>query len=264
MTSTLLFFGDIVGNPGRQAVDAAVSELKRRYEADFVIANAENAAHGSGLTVKLANQILRSGVDVITSGDHIFRQRDHEDVVKINEVLRPANFPDAALGRGYGVYDLPNGKGKIAVINIIGRIFMEPVQCPFLTADKIIDSLRNDGIVTIFIDIHAEATSEKIAFARRYAGKVTAIIGTHTHVQTNDAEIFNGTAYLTDAGMCGPHDGVIGRQYEPVIRKMMTHMPTRFDVSNGDLRANGAAVRFDELIGKALSIQPLTFKLPNA
>lgn len=254
MTLTLLCFGDVVGRPGRQGVTAVLRQLKSRYHPAFSVVNAENAAGGSGISASVSSKLFSAGTDVITTGDHFYRNKEFVTVVDDVRVLRPANFPVSAQGHGWGVYETAAGC-RIGVINLMGRIFMEPQRCPFEIADEIIPKLREQTPL-IVVDMHAEATSEKIALGWHLAGKVSAIVGTHTHIQTADERILpGGTAYITDLGMSGPYDSVIGREKAPVLQKLRTGMPARFDVARGDVRACGVVVQLDVNSGRAVSIE---------
>jgi metallophosphoesterase (TIGR00282 family) len=259
----ILFIGDIVGEPGRRAVKILLPKLRERHALDFVIANGENSAGGSGITPKIAEELFGYGVDVITSGDHLWDQKEVMELL-LNEkrFLRPLNYPADVPGRGGGIFEVTNSKFKIAVLNAQGRTFMPPLENPFLLALEEVKRLRKQTKI-IFVDFHAEATSEKIAFARMLDGQISAVIGTHTHVQTADEQIFpGGTAYLTDAGFTGPHESVLGREIEPVLKKFLTGMPQRFEVAKNRVMLHGAAVEIDDTSGKAIKIQrvsePLT------
>jgi hypothetical protein len=251
----LLFIGDIVGEPGRKAVKILLPKLRERHALDFVIANGENSAGGSGITPKLAEEIFSCGVDVITSGDHLWDQKEvMELLANEKRFLRPLNYPPDVPGRGSGIFEIK--KIKIAVLNVQGRTFMQPpLENPFRLALDEVKKLREQTKI-IFVDFHAEATSEKIAFARMLDGHASAVIGTHTHVQTADEQIFpGGTAYLTDAGFTGPHESVLGREIEPVLKKFLTGMPQRFEVAKNRVLLHGAVIEIDEVSGKAIKIQ---------
>jgi metallophosphoesterase (TIGR00282 family) len=252
----ILFIGDIVGEPGRRAVKTLVPKLRGQHALDFVIANGENSAGGSGITPRTAGEIFSAGVDVITSGDHLWDQKEvMELLANEKRFLRPLNYPADVPGCGSGVFEIPNSKLKIAVLNAQGRTFMPPLENPFLLAAKEVKRLREQTKI-IFVDFHAEATSEKIAFARFLDGQVSAVVGTHTHVQTADEQIFpGGTAYLTDAGFTGPHESVLGREIEPVIKRFLTGMPQRFEVAKNAVRLHGAVIEIDDASGKAIKIQ---------
>jgi 2',3'-cyclic-nucleotide 2'-phosphodiesterase len=259
----MLFIGDIVGQPGRSAVKTLLPALRSRHAVDFVVANGENSAGGSGITPKTAEEIFSAGVDVITSGDHLWDQKEVMDLLA-NErrFLRPMNYPADVPGRGSGLFQL-NSPGiktvQIAVLNMQGRTFIMPaLENPFVLALEEVKQLRQKTKI-IFVDFHAEATSEKIAFGRMLDGQVSAVVGTHTHVQTADEQIFPaGTAYLTDVGFTGPHDSVLGRETEPVVRRFLTSIPQRFEVAKGHVRLQGALIEIDESSGKAINIQRIS------
>ena len=261
----LLFIGDIVGQPGRRAVAELLPKLRQEHRLDFVIANGENSAGGSGITPKTAGEIFAAGVDVITSGDHLWDQKDvMELLANEKRFLRPLNYPPGTPGQGAGVFEVQSPKSKaqspisVGVLNVQGRTFMPPLENPFLFAAEEVKWLRELTKI-ILVDFHAEATSEKIAFARFLDGQVSAVVGTHTHVQTADEQIFpGGTAYLTDAGFTGPHESVLGREIEPVIRRFLTNMPQRFEVAKDRVLLHGAVIEIDDASGKALKIQRLS------
>ena len=250
----LLFIGDIVGQPGRRAVAELLPKLREQHALDFVIANGENSAGGSGITPKTAGEIFDAGVDVITSGDHLWDQKEViELLTNEKRFLRPLNYPPGTPGHGSGIFEIRN---SIAVLNAQGRTFMQPpMEHPFLLAAEEVKRLREQTKI-IFVDFHAEATSEKIAFARFLDGQVSAVVGTHTHVQTADEQIFpGGTAYLSDAGFTGPHESVLGREIEPVIRRFLTGMPQRFEVAKGRVLLHGVVIEINDATGEALKIQ---------
>ena len=261
----LLFIGDIVGQPGRRAVAELLPGLRQKLQLDFVIANGENSAGGSGITPKTAAEIFAAGVDVITSGDHLWDQREVMELLATEKrFLRPLNYPAGTPGQGSGIFQVQCPKSKaqspvpIAVLNAQGRTFMPDLDNPFPAAQAEVDLLRRQTKI-IFVDFHAEATSEKIAFGRFLDGRVSAVVGTHTHVQTADEQIFpGGTAYLSDAGFTGPHEGVLGREIEPVIKRFLTHMPQRFEVAKNRVLLHGAAIEIDDATGKALKIQRIS------
>lgn len=257
----ILFIGDIVGSPGRNAVRQLIPKLKKREKIDFIIANAENAAGGSGLTPRLKEELLSYGIDVLTSGDHIWKKKEIvETLDEDDRLLRPANYPEGVPGRGWGVYSVKD-KFKVGVINLVGRVFMESVECPFKVGRIAIEEIKQKTPI-ILIDVHAEATSEKIALMWYFDGMVSAILGTHTHVQTADERIYpKGTAYLTDVGMTGPHDSVIGRKVEQILTRFITHLPTRFEMAEDNVQLNGAIVTIDEKTGKAEDIRRISEKL---
>jgi metallophosphoesterase (TIGR00282 family) len=250
----ILFIGDIVGEPGRRAVRKLVPELRSRHQLDWVIANGENSAGGSGITPDTAAEIFASGVDVITSGDHLWDQRE---VVKLLEherrFLRPLNYPAGTPGQGSALFEVPGGR-TIGVINAQGLAFMAALDNPFLAVRAEVHRLREHTPV-IFVDFHAEATAEKIGLGRLLDGGVSAVVGTHTHVQTADEQIFpGGTAFLCDAGFTGPHESVIGRDIDPVLRRFLTCQPQRFSVARGRILLQGALIDIDEGSGHARSI----------
>ncbi|MES2705927.1 MAG: TIGR00282 family metallophosphoesterase [Verrucomicrobiota bacterium] len=250
----ILFLGDVFGEPGRRAVAEVLPALRERFQADFIIINGENAASGRGLTPKLCIGLLRAGATVVTLGDHCWDQHEILEYMETEpRLLRPLNYPPGSPGQGSIV--LETDKGKVAVVNAMGRTFMNPpVENPFLAMDREVAVLREETPV-IFLDFHAEATSEKIAMGRHLDGRVSAVVGTHTHVQTADETIFpGGTAYLTDAGMCGPMESVIGSRIEPVLHRFLTSLPTRFSVASGPVLVCGACVEVDPATGRALSI----------
>ena len=258
----ILLVGDIVGRPGRKAVHKIVSKLRKEKKIDFVVANAENAAGGSGLTIDIVDELLRSNVDVLTSGDHIWKKKEiYERLENDRRILRPANYPKSCPGRGAATFKLPNGV-TIGVINVLGRVFMDNINdCPFKAAEKMAKHLSSEAKV-ILVDIHAEATSEKIALGRFLDGKVTALFGTHTHVQTADEKILpKGTAYITDLGMTGSQDSIIGRKVENIVEHFLTCMPTRFEIAENDIELQGVLIEADEKTGKAISIEKVREKI---
>ena len=262
----LLFIGDIVGNPGRHAVKTLLPKLRERHALDFVIANGENSAGGNGITPKIADELFSYGIDVITSGDHLWDQKEvMELLANEKRFLRPLNYPANVIGRGSGVFEFrtPRSALRIGVLNAQGRTFMPPLENPFTLALEAVKKLREQTPI-IFIDFHAEATSEKIAFARLLDGQVSAVVGTHTHVQTADEQIFpGGTAYLSDAGFTGPHESVLGREIEPVIKRFLSAMPQRFEVAKDRVILHGALIEIDETNGKATRIQRVAETLPS-
>jgi metallophosphoesterase (TIGR00282 family) len=251
----ILFIGDIVGEPGRTAVERLLPRLRGEQQIDFVIANGENSAGGNGITPAIAGELFRAGVDVITSGDHLWDQKAVLDLLHGEpRFLRPLNYPAPVPGRGAAVYQVRQ-LPPVGVMNAQGRTFMSPVDNPFTAIPPELARLRERARI-IFLDFHAEATSEKIAMARFLDGQVSAVVGTHTHVQTADEQVLaGGTAYLSDAGFTGPHDGVLGREAEPVIRRFVTGMPSRFEVARSRNMLHGALICVDENTGRATSIQ---------
>lgn len=257
-TLRILFLGDVVGEPGRKAVAAMLPVLKEELAIDFIIVNGENAAGGRGITPKIAISLMRAGAAVITTGDHIWDQKEIVPfLAEEPRVLRPHNYPEGAPGSGSII--LETKKCKVAVVNLQGRVFMQPtLDNPFPAISDLVDSIRLETPV-IFLDFHAEATSEKVAMGWHLDGRVSAVVGTHTHVPTADERVLpGGTAYLSDAGMCGPVDSVIGSQIEPVLERFKTMLPARFGVGRGTVRVNGALVTVDPSTGKALSIERVT------
>ena len=258
----LLFIGDIVGEPGRRAVKELVPVLRERHGLCAVIANGENSAGGSGITPKIAEELFASGVDVITTGDHLWDQKE-VTVLLENEprFLRPVNYPAGTAGRGSGLFQV-RGLPVFGVMNVQGRVFMPDLENPFLSVRPELARLR-EATKIILVDVHAEATSEKIALARMLDGQVSAVIGTHTHVQTADEQIFpGGTAFLCDAGFTGPHESVLGREIEPVIKRFVTNTPQRFGVASGRVLLQGAVVEIDEGTGRAVRIERVSEALP--
>jgi metallophosphoesterase (TIGR00282 family) len=251
---TVLFLGDIVGEPGRSAVIARLPELKEELALDFIIVNGENAAGGRGITPKITIDLLRAGASVITTGDHIWDQKDIIPFLDLEpRLLRPLNYPPGAPGSGSIV--LETAKGKIGVINVQARTFMQPIlENPFRAIDETVEKLRAETRVLI-VDVHGETTSEKIAMGRFLDGKVSAVLGTHTHVQTADEQIFpGGTAFMCDAGMCGPVNSILGRAIDPIVRRFISNLPAPFPVAGGEVRLRGALLEIDENTGRALRI----------
>ena len=251
----ILFIGDIVGEPGRRVVKTLLPKLRETHHLDVIVANGENSAGGNGITEMIAHELFEAGVDVITTGDHVWDQKEVTEILdKEPRLLRPLNYPPGTIGRGAGVYKIRN-LPPVAVMNAQGRTFMPPLENPFLMAREELAQLRQHARI-IFVDFHAEATSEKIAFARMLDGQVSAVVGTHTHVQTADEQIFpGGTAYLTDAGFTGPHESVLGREIHPVLERFLTNTPQRFGVARNNVRLQGAVIEVDESTGKAVGIQ---------
>jgi len=257
----ILFIGDIVGSPGRQAVQLLLGAMRKEYHLDFVVANAENAAGGSGITPRVANELFDSGVNVLTSGDHIWKKKEIFEIIDRDvRILRPINIPQGAPGRGYFIFEAPNG-AKVGVINVQGRVFLEALECPFRSTMQAADEILKQTSI-ILLDVHAEATSEKVALGWYLDGKVSAVLGTHTHVQTADERILpKGTAYISDVGMTGSMDSVIGRRVEDVLGKFLSSVPRRLEVAEGNVQLQGAVVDVDEQTGKAISIVRVQKKL---
>lgn len=260
MSLRTLFIGDIVGGPGRRIIRNMLPALRAEHAIDFCIANAENASGGSGLTQKNARELFKASIDVITLGDHVWKQKELATFIESEpRILRPQNHSPLSLGTGMGVYTLPSG-ARIGVLNLIGRVFIRPADCPFRAADDALKELREET-PNIFVDIHAEATAEKIALGWHLDGRATAVIGTHTHVQTADERLLHqGTAFLCDAGMTGPHESVLGRRIDRVLKATITQMPCPFDVAKNDVRLCGAIVTFDETSGRATAIERIVLK----
>ncbi len=251
----ILVVGDIVGKPGREACMKLIPEIKKNKNVDYVISNAENIAGGSSLTPSTIKDIFIGETDLVTLGDHTFRKKEAVDLVEEDErIIRPANYPDGTPGRGYVITETPGGV-PIAVINLMGRVFMEPLDCPFRKVKRILKEIKGHAKV-IVVDMHAEATSEKVAMGWFLDGQVSCVFGTHTHVQTADERVLpKGTGYITDAGMTGPHQSVIGREIEPVLYKFINQLPSKFDVATEDVRLCGAIVDVDVNTGKATHIE---------
>ena len=261
----ILFLGDVVGEPGRKALQERLRGLQEELAVDFTIVNGENAAGGRGISGKQCIELLKSGATVITTGDHVCDQKDLPAYIETEpRLLRPCNYPEGTPGAGSVVLDTP--KGPVAVLNVRGLTFMNPpLDNPFHRAMEEVEKLRAATRV-IFVDIHAETTSEKIALGRYLDGKVSAVVGTHTHVQTADEQIFpGGTAFLCDAGMCGAADSVLGRTKESILRRFLTGMPTTLPVAGGEVLLCGVMVEVDEATGRAMAIQRVQEKvLPTA
>ncbi|MBN1809929.1 MAG: TIGR00282 family metallophosphoesterase [Planctomycetes bacterium] len=255
----ILMLGDVVGKAGRKAAAELVRGLKDAGAVDFAVVNGENAAGGSGLTGNICSALLSAGVDVITSGDHVFRNKDVLEVIDgERRLLRPLNMSPAAKGRGWGVYEAANG-AKVGVINAIGRLYLNVGANPYVAVEEAVGEISPETPIVV-VDMHAEATSEKVAMGWFLDGKVSAVAGTHTHVMTADAKILpNGTAYITDLGMTGPHEGVIGRDAEKVLSFFYTDMPARFELAKGDVRAEGVVIDVDEASGRAAGIEAFSW-----
>jgi metallophosphoesterase (TIGR00282 family) len=259
----LLFIGDIVGKGGRRAVRTIVPELRKEFNCSFVIANLENTAAGAGLNAKCINQLHPDFVDVVTTGDHVWDQKDFEyEIEQFKAVLRPANMSTRQPGKGFGVFRNP-ACGDVAVINLQGQVFMKDVAYnPFEKVDEILNSLPATA-KNIIVDFHAEATSEMAAMAHFLDGRVTAVLGTHTHVQTADAKILpGGTAFISDVGMVGSENSILGREIEPVIEKFLTGMPRRLPVNEKDIRFDAVVISYNHTTGKAEKIVPVSRMVP--
>lgn len=251
----ILFIADVVGAPGRKALEERLRSLRAELEVDVCVVNGENAADGVGITPRLAEQLLGYGADAITLGNHAFRRTEIGSYLdESDRVVRPANLAKGTPGKGLAFVEVPGG-GALAVINVLGSLFLHPTTSMFEVVDELVDAARARTSL-VLVDVHAEATSEKIALARWLDGKVTAVVGTHTHVQTSDAHVLpRGTAFITDAGMTGPHDSVIGVESELAIRRMRTGLPVRFATAQGGVRIEGALVECSADSGRALAIE---------
>ncbi|OGO01368.1 MAG: metallophosphoesterase [Chloroflexi bacterium RBG_13_52_12] len=248
----ILAIGDIIGRPGRQVINKYLRGIRKQYKIDFIIANGENTAGGFGLTLNTARELLEDGINILTSGNHIFAQKEIIPYLDTDiPIIRPLNYPSGVPGRGYWI------SGKLMVVNLIGRTFMNSYDCPFRTMDKLLQELENKPPV-IIVDFHAEATSEKVALGRYLDGRVSAVLGTHTHVGTIDTQILaGGTAYVTDIGMTGPTDSIIGDDVDAVIQRFLTQMPHHLTVGKGKPVLNAVMVEVDESNGKATGITRL-------
>ncbi len=253
----ILFVGDVVGRPGLDAVQGLLPRLRKELEIDACVVNGENVADGAGITPRLADQLLAAGADAITLGNHVWRREQIGPYLATSErVVRPANLADLAPGRGLVVVEAANGV-RVAVINVLGSLSLDPPTSLWDRIDALVDEARAATPVVV-VDVHAEATSEKIALASWLDGRVTAVLGTHTHVQTADARVLRGgTAAITDVGMTGPHDSVIGVETRLAVTRMRTRMPVRFEVASGDVRLEGAVVTCDPSTGRATAIEPV-------
>jgi 2',3'-cyclic-nucleotide 2'-phosphodiesterase len=259
-----LLLGDIVGKPGRRALAAALPKLLAERSIDVVIANAENAAGGSGISPDIVEELRALGVDVVTMGDHIYRKKEVVPLLASSDrILRPANLAAEAVGRGYTIVESQSGF-PFAVISLLGRTFMKPADCPFHAIDRILAEI-GDRTRLVFLDMHAEATSDKVAMGWYLDGRATAVVGTHTHIQTADERVLpKGTAYITDLGMTGPYDSVLGRRKEKVLQALLTDMPIFFDVATGDLRVCGVLVTADTQTGRASAVERVMIPISEA
>jgi metallophosphoesterase (TIGR00282 family) len=260
MKINVLAIGDIVGKPGRIILKNKLKILINKEDIHFCIANGENAAGGAGITGEIATELFSYGIDVITTGDHVWDKREILHFLETNRnILRPGNYSPLAVGKGYVTKKSATGH-PIGVINLLGRVFMKPVDCPFRGVDEMLKNILRETKI-IFVDIHAEATSEKIAMGWYLDGRVSAVVGTHTHVPTADERILpKGTAFISDLGMTGPHESVLGRKTDCVLRAIVTQMPTRFEVAEKDARIQGVKVVVDSQTGKADSIKRIEVK----
>ncbi len=257
----IFFIADVFGSPGRKLLINYLSKLKEEYKVDVCIANCENAASGKGITEKTAAQLFDAGVDVLTGGNHLWDRRDSARYIELeNRILRPSNYPERSIGNRYFIKNI-SSESKLAVVSLTGQAFMNIGDSPFVVLEHMLPDLKKEAN-SIFIDFHAESTAEKRAFGHYFDGKVSAVIGTHTHIQTADEEILpQGTAYLTDAGMTGPHDSVIGIIKDRAINRFLTGMPSKFEVAENGLQINGALVTVDDNTGKSTYIERVRLKL---
>lgn len=253
----ILFFGDIVGSPGRAALEENIFRIKEKFHPHIIIVNGENAAGGRGINEKIVKQFFQLGINIITMGNHVWDQREIFDFIdNTKNLIRPANFPEGTPGKGYTIFHF--NAYKLAVVNLQGRTYLPPLDCPFQAASQLIDEIKKETN-NIIVDFHAEATSEKQAMGWFLDGKVSAIVGTHTHVQTADERILpKGTAYVTDVGMTGPYDGILGMNREEVIEKFITQLPQRFEVDKkGRWQINALIIDINPDTGKAVKIERL-------
>jgi metallophosphoesterase (TIGR00282 family) len=253
----ILFAGDVVGSPARKFLQEKLPRLRIEHKLDVIIVNGENAAAGSGLTKETAQDIFSAGVDLITTGDHIFKRKESRGVLETMDVVRPLNQSVLAPGRGFMVKNI-NGI-KVGVVNLLGRVFMPPVDCPFQAVKNILENILKETPIVI-VDMHAEATSEKLAMGFFLAGKVSAVLGTHTHIPTADERIIDGTAYITDCGMTGSFDSILGRDKAAIVEKFVTNLPVKFNLAQGDVRLQGVIIDVDEKIGRASKITRIEVK----
>ncbi len=260
MTVTILFIGDIIGKPGRQALSRELDRLVDLHRVDLVIANGENSAGGFGLTSEVAKELFGMGIDCLTSGNHIWDKKEQvQQVLADPRVLRPANYPDGVPGTGGAIFTTPGGV-KIGVLNLEGRVYMKNLECPFRSADRELERLHRETPI-VFIDFHAEATSEKSALGWYLDGRASALVGTHTHVQTADERILpQGTAFLTDAGMTGSFDSVIGMGKDETIDRFLNQLPTKFEVAKKNIHVNGAVITVNRETGQAVKIERISIQ----
>ncbi len=260
----ILAIGDIIGRPGRVIIERTLIPLREELGVDLVVANCENAAGGSGITPGIADDLFRAGVDVLTSGNHVWRKREAYDLLRLDpRVVRPANYPTGVPGSGSTIVETRSGQ-KVGVLNVMGRVFMEPLDCPFRSAERELERLR---LVTpvIVVDMHAEATSEKVAMGWFLDGRVSVVFGTHTHIPTADERILpHGTAVITDVGMTGPYDSVIGRRVEQILERFLTSLPHKSEVAEGNVQLRGLLVDVNPVTGKATAVSRMTKVLDGA
>ncbi len=257
----ILFIADVIGSPGRDVVRALVPALRQRFDAQLVIGNVENAAGGFGLTRDSGEALAAAGLDVFTGGNHLWDRKDAGAYIAAEpRLVRPANLPPGTAGEGWRVFRAADGT-PVGVVSLLGRVFMKEADCPFRAADRALEALQ-DQCKVVFVDFHAETTAEKVAMGWHLDGRVSALIGTHTHVQTADERVLpKGTAYITDLGMTGPHDSVLGRDKSRVLEALITGMPTHFDVATGDVKLNGAIITVDPATRLATAIERVSLPL---
>ena len=260
----ILLIGDIIGRPGRVIVEREVVRLRDALGIDLVVANCENAAGGAGITPPIADELFRAGVDVLTSGNHVWRKREAFELLKLDHrVIRPANYPNGAPGTGSTVVQTLSGQ-KVGILNLMGRVFMEPLDCPFRTAERELERLKLITAV-IIVDMHAEATSEKVAMGWFLDGKVSCVFGTHTHIPTADERILpQGTGFITDVGMTGPYDSVIGRRVDQILARFLSNIPNKSEVADANVQLRGLLVEVNPATGKAVSVERITRTLDGA
>ena len=253
--TNLLFIADVIGSPGREVVRGLLPELRRRLDLHLVICNCENSAAGYGVTRDTARDLFDSGCDVLTGGNHLWDKKDQLDYIgEEPRLVRPANLPAGTPGQGWRVFKAANGT-PVAVVNLLGRVFMKEADCPFRTADRALEAVGKEAKVAV-VELHAEASAEKVAMGWHLDGRASLVVGTHTHVQTADERILpRGTAYISDVGMAGPFDSVLGRRVEDVLERFISCVPVRFEVADGNVQLHGVIVHIDENTGKARSIQ---------
>ena len=261
----VLFIGDVIGIPGYDLLKTFLPSIKSRYHIDFVVANAENITDGMGMLEKDALELLKLEIDVLTGGNHTMDKiQSHKFINENQQILRPLNYPKGAYGKGFGIFDLKSKGLKIAVVNLQGRVFMRTIDCPFRCFDSVIERIKAITNLVV-VDFHAETTSEKVAFGWYADGRASAVIGTHTHIQTSDERILpGGTAYITDVGMTGAYDSVIGMKKEQSIKRFVYATPQKHEVAKDDLHVSGAVFEIDNLTGKAKSIERLFFPAFNS
>ncbi len=261
MEINVLFIGDVVGEPGLRIVEMLLPNFKKMYNVDFCIANGENVADGKGITPETAQRLFKAGVNVITTGNHVWDKLQFVKDYLINEpnILRPLNYPKGTYGKGYVVYNLPSRNIKIAVINLQGRVFLYPIDCPFRTAEMALAKISKETKI-IIVDMHADATAEKMAMGWYLDGRVSAVVGTHTHIPTADGRILpGGTAYITDIGMTGPYDSVIGMEKRSSILRFLYQTPHKYEVAQNDVKFSSVLISIDAETGKALRIESIIY-----